>query len=165
MNIANLKLAVQFIRMLPPRLFNLDTLLDGGSIGVDENGKPIGDESIEFSERPGCGSTGCVIGWCTVMPEFRQQGLSFDNEKYKLMLKGDFVHYEDAAMVMFGISERDALDLFSHTGSSQWDPERDEDVFAEDDYEDYGQRHLEFFERRLDGFCKKHSLNKDEVFA
>jgi len=66
----------------------------------------------------GCGSLACTLGWACTYPPFKSMGLYFAHGSPQYKCQQDF----DAAALFFGITDMEALGLFTG-GLSEYDPE------------------------------------------
>lgn len=69
-----------------------------------------------------CGTTGCAVGLACLLPEFREEGLSAVYNSYLDGLVPTFSKFAgfDAVTMFFGISARDAQDLFHSDSYRIW---------------------------------------------
>lgn len=69
-----------------------------------------------------CGPVGCAMGWLGLHPRFRDLGLR-TTKYHTLNLSGDGGNYLEVAMIVFDISEDQALSLFGPRHLSKYDSE------------------------------------------
>lgn len=145
LNLDNLKLAVRLANQLSNDQLNFNCVIDSGKrLPIITGGKP----SVE------CGAIGCVIGWCTALPEFQQQGVSWTSMKGLMINDVPVYAFEKVANHLFNMSQNEARNLFGVKGDSAYDLG---DLNCEGENSHITDK--EIFERRLSMFCADKEIN------
>lgn len=104
MNIENLKKAQEYIKTIPEEYFNMEVYRHDISDDRDGNVNKLSDIT-------GCGTVGCVIGWCTALDT--PEGI----EPFRYGMFGK-IHFSDWGETFFGI-EYDT-DLWYYLFGANW---------------------------------------------
>ncbi len=106
--------AIAIVRGIPSRRFNLNVVRRNNRKGE------------RHRDAHHCGTVGCVMGWLSLHPQFNALGLTAGYHQADLVLDGTKQTFDAAAAALFGITHREARDLFGPVGDSFYDLSNDD---------------------------------------